>query len=210
MNRRFALLVAGLMGLVATFVVGTGAAYGDGQGGGLEEACSHEVPQEQNPNCNPDKHEDRQGGTNQPVNEPGPGVDQQLQTCVEAGIAAGSPEGCTNDADEDGTAEPFDNCPGKANEDQADFDGDGNGDACDPYKYDADHDGEVDDTDQDGIRDPKDNCVDDANHNQADQDDDGLGDVCDDDDNDNGVPDDLDPVIDAANTTIDAFQAQIP
>ncbi|MCB9849956.1 MAG: thrombospondin type 3 repeat-containing protein [Phycisphaerales bacterium] len=42
------------------------------------------------------------------------------------------------DADVDCVIDPLDNCPGTGNADQADFDGDGAGDACDP---DVDNDG---------------------------------------------------------------------
>ena len=46
-----------------------------------------------------------------------------------------------NDADADGIADDVDNCPNDANPDQADFDGDGAGDACD---VDDDNDGQLD------------------------------------------------------------------
>lgn len=41
-------------------------------------------------------------------------------------------KGSATDPDDDGIAEPVDNCPGVDNPDQADADGDGAGDACDP------------------------------------------------------------------------------
>ena len=100
------------------------------------------------------------------------------------------------DRDEDGICDARDNCLDTANEDQADLDEDGAGDACDD---DIDGDGaanalEVDcqsdpadaastpvDADEDEICDAEDNCVDAANDDQADLDEDGMGDVCDDD-----------------------------
>ncbi len=84
------------------------------------------------------------------------------------------------DGDGDRIPDVLDNCPEVANEDQADNDGDGRGDACDG------------DDDDDGVGDRDDNCPLDANSDQADNDGDGVGDVCDDDDDNDGVPDDAD------------------
>ncbi len=64
-----------------------------------------------------------------------------------------------------------DNCPGLANDDQADADEDGVGDACN----------DADDSDGDEFSDALDNCPDVENADQADRDGDGLGDVCDND-----------------------------
>lgn len=76
------------------------------------------------------------------------------------------------DSDGNGVIDPQDNCPLTPNDDQADFDGDGLGDACD-----ADPDG-------DGIING-DNCPTVPNADQTDTDGDGVGDSCDpDDDND--------------------------
>jgi hypothetical protein len=75
----------------------------------------------------------------------------------------------TDDADGDGKADGYDNCPFVANRDQADTDGDGVGDACDncptvpnPDQRDTDGDGKGDacddDLDGDGIPNAQDNC----------------------------------------------------
>jgi Thrombospondin type 3 repeat/PKD domain/Cadherin-like domain len=71
------------------------------------------------------------------------------------------------DTDGDGVPDSTDNCPGAANADQADADGDGLGDACDP------------DTDGDGVANASDNCPSVPNAGQVDTDGDGLGDACD-------------------------------
>ena len=70
------------------------------------------------------------------------------------------------DTDGDGIADRRDNCPDRANADQADVDTDGVGDVCDDY-------------DRDGIDNTADNCPEKANRNQADGDLDGIGDACD-------------------------------
>ena len=106
----------------------------------------------------------------------------------------------TDDADGDGKADGYDNCPFVANRDQADGDGDGVGDACDncptvanPDQRDTDGDGKGDacddDKDGDGILNTADNCPGIYNPNQTDTDGDGLGDACDPDDDNDGIPD---------------------
>ena len=70
------------------------------------------------------------------------------------------------DADGDGVPDPQDNCKTVPNPDQADANGAGRGDACDP------------DDDNDGIPDSADNCPTAANPDQLDTDGDGEGDVC--------------------------------
>ncbi|MEM9068920.1 MAG: thrombospondin type 3 repeat-containing protein [Myxococcota bacterium] len=80
---------------------------------------------------------------------------------------------CFPDADGDGISEipfgsfPADVCPGAFDPEQADLDGDGVGDVCDP------------DIDNDGFRNVVDNCDRLGNEGQLDSDRDGRGDACD-------------------------------
>lgn len=85
-----------------------------------------------------------------------------------------------DDDDDDGVLDVDDNCPLMANADQADLDGDGEGDVCDL------------DDDGDGVPDLEDICPMVANADQADFDGDGLGDACDPDQDNDGVPNELD------------------
>ena len=107
------------------------------------------------------------------------------------------------DSDGDGIPDPCDNCPSKANADQADADGDLRGNACDncvdvanpdQADNDGDHLGDVcdPDDDNDGVPDGSDNCPLIANAAQDDFDHDGLGDACDPDDDNDGIVDLLD------------------
>ncbi len=73
----------------------------------------------------------------------------------------------TKDTDGDGVNDGTDNCPSDANADQADLDGDKEGDACDG------------DIDGDGVANDTDNAPRDANADQQDLDEDGIGDVID-------------------------------
>lgn len=87
-----------------------------------------------------------------------------------------------SDQDQDGFDLTTDNCPTVENFDQADGDGDGTGDACDPDR--------PRDSDGDGVFDLVDNCASVRNPDQANVDGDLFGDACDPDDADgDGVPD---------------------
>ena len=102
----------------------------------------------------------------------------------------------SDDFDDDGIEDNFDNCPRVRNAEQFDGDNDGVGDLCDncgqlanPDQFDIDGDGagnECDaDRDGDAIDDAEDNCVSVPNpvngDRQLDLDEDGIGDACDDD-----------------------------
>ena len=75
------------------------------------------------------------------------------------------------DTDRDGVPDPADNCVVVSNVDQADADGDGIGDVCEPTTASGDTDG-------DGIADASDNCPDVPNPDQADEDADRIGNAC--------------------------------
>ncbi len=96
------------------------------------------------------------------------------ERCVEAGLNGVNPP---LDTDADGIPDTADNCPFAANADQANNDGDGLGDVCDP------------DDDNDGVLDTADNCPTTPNADQANNDGDAFGDVCDTDDDNDGILD---------------------
>ncbi|MEO8701508.1 MAG: thrombospondin type 3 repeat-containing protein [Kofleriaceae bacterium] len=128
-----------------------------------------------------------------------------------------------DDSDSDGVTDSADNCPNDSNADQADADGDGQGDVCDddddndgvadaadncPLVPNADQtntDGDADgdacdgDADGDGVVDTADNCPVVAN-DQSDLDADGLGDACDPDDDNDTIVDTADNCPTVANT----------
>lgn len=107
----------------------------------------------------------------------------------------------SDDYDNDGIEDDYDNCPFATNLDQADADGDGFGTACDACpavadadQVDADGDGAGDacdsDSDNDGIVNViPDNCLVFPNPTQMNHDGDILGDACDTDDDGDGVGD---------------------
>ena len=102
------------------------------------------------------------------------------------------------DSDGDGIADSDDNCPEVSNADQADANGAGRGDACDP------------DDDNDRVPDTDDNCRAVQNPAQEDGDDDGLGDACDEDTTTTppGTDTDLDTVLDADDNCPDIANAE--
>jgi hypothetical protein len=83
-------------------------------------------------------------------------------------------EAAARDWDGDGVDNTADNCRFDANADQADDDGDGVGDACDPFALDP-----YDDLDGDGVGSDADTCPLEPNPDQQDADGDGVGDACD-------------------------------
>ncbi len=106
----------------------------------------------------------------------------------------------STDSDGDGVNDDVDNCPNSSNPDQADQDGDGIGDLCDP------------DRDGDNIENNVDNCPSVVNPDQADVDNDGIGDTCDPDKNGNGIPDIDEPIAadDTYTTTLRVFSVAAP
>jgi len=129
------------------------------------------------------------------------------------------------DTDRDGVRDQPDDCRALANPDQADGDGDGRGDLCDPDRdgdgvpneldncpgianatqidLDADHQGDScdDDLDGDGVANMTDDCRAIPNPDQGDLDADGLGDLCDTDEDGDGIPNSLDLCPAAADPT---------
>lgn len=112
-----------------------------------------------------------------------PGCDATQEFHLRILVATPQPVG--PDGDSDGVGDAGDNCPGVPNTDQADADGDFEGDACDASPKGPD--GAIDpalaqtmrDVDRDGIPDVTDNCMQMANRGQVDIDGDATGDACD-------------------------------
>jgi len=105
----------------------------------------------------------------------------------------------SDDYDDDGLEDTYDNCPWVANVDQIDDDGDGIGSACDncpaaPNVDQLDLDGDIlgdvcdPDLDGDDVENAVDLCVDRPDPFQRDLDEDGLGDACDPDMDNDGIP----------------------
>jgi hypothetical protein len=99
---------------------------------------------------------------------PPPGPDAPPAVPIDA-----APPDAARDGDGDTVLDPDDNCPADPNTDQADCDGDGVGDVCDPGSEGPDEDG-------DRVADACDNCPSKANPEQANtRDEDEVGDDCD-------------------------------
>jgi len=147
----------------------------------------------------------------------GSGGARNTNTYTTANPSPHAPNNCPIDTDGDGVPDVTDNCQFVANPDQANFDGDSMGDACDPdddndgqsdadeiacgsnpmdassKSTDTDNDNQPDcvdnDDDNDGVPDANDNCPLVANANQADGDGDGIGNACDPNPNDGPLGD---------------------
>ena len=120
------------------------------------------------------------------------GVDNNCDFQVDEGFvdtdADGFKDCLDEDDDNDGFADPLDNCPLVANPEQKDADQDGAGDACDG------------DLDGDQKADAADNCPYDSNPGQEDLDQDGLGDACDPDMDGDAIPNAIDNCPNEKNT----------
>ncbi|HVM10830.1 MAG TPA: thrombospondin type 3 repeat-containing protein [Acidimicrobiales bacterium] len=201
----------GVIAATAALLLGASAAWGDdAPPRGLDNACTRGAAGQHNPHCTDERRGNggrgSHGGRGGSANDPGPSRADQVTGCLADADGNGAPDGCdTDDADDDGVPNQFDNCRNDANHKQDDADRDGIGDACDAHPNDADHD---------GVRDDVDNCPNDYNPDQAnvDRDDEG-GDVCDGDDYagaDNDRPDEVDEARVAVDAIIDEVQAALP
>ena len=130
-------------------------------------------------------------GTNDPCNGGTANCDDNCRT-----VPNGIGEDNQADADSDGVGDACDNCVNQPNFDQLDSDGDGQGDVCDP------------DDDNDGVSDATDNCVFTPNPLQDNNDGDTLGDACDNcpnASNESQADQDGDGVGDACDNCVDLF-----
>jgi hypothetical protein len=126
----------------------------------LLAGCSFEPPALQPP-----------GDGSPPVVPDASPVDGAIDAAIEVIDAA--PPDARPDKDGDGVADPEDNCPEDLNPDQANCDGDAQGDVCDESSDGPDLDG-------DRVADACDNCPSKANQEQeTEMDDDEVGDACD-------------------------------
>ena len=115
---------------------------------------------------------------------------------VAIGCAIGcdeSPSEPIKDTDGDGVTDGQDSCQFVKNPQQDDKDGDGIGDACDPF--------DDDDPDGDGVRGTNDNCPGIPNPGQEDDDGDGVGNACDGVDNVDFDGDGVSDALDNCRTT---------
>ena len=95
---------------------------------------------------------------------------------VTVDLDPGCRAGSASNTDGDDWCNLLDNCPADANNDQLDFDGDNQGDVCDP------------DVDGDGVPNGDDNCPTLPNSDQSDLNGNGIGDVCDNEADGDGIP----------------------
>jgi hypothetical protein len=109
-------------------------------------------------------------------------------TTVNSAVFVGSGTSCTTDSDSDGIPNVMDNCPNTPNANQADWNFDGVGDACQDF-------------DSDGLGDTVDNCPGVANPGQENQDGDQYGDLCDSDRDGDGVPNSTDNCLTTPNAS---------
>ena len=95
--------------------------------------------------CDPDIDNDGVPNAEDECDNEVPVVDENGDGCEDEDTGC-DPEDATADCDNDGVPNGEDNCPAISNSDQADFDGDDIGDACDP------------DIDNDGVPNAEDDC----------------------------------------------------
>jgi hypothetical protein len=109
-------------------------------------------------------------------------------TNVNSAVFVGTGTSCSTDSDSDGVPNVLDNCPNTPNANQADWNLDGIGNACQDF-------------DSDGLGDTIDNCPGIANPGQEDQDGDNIGNPCDPDRDGDGVANTSDNCPDISNSS---------